>query len=267
MVRVPGVKGSLAEAKAAGGAVRILYSPMEALSWAKAEQEKTFVLTAVGFETTLPLYALLINRALEEGIKNLKLLLSVKALLPALGWICMNNPDIDGFLGPGHVSTILGWGAYETLCKTYKIPLTVGGFGYEQIVAAVYDLVEQVKSGAHEVHNLYPNAVSREGNLAALSLIEQYFVKKPSPWRGLGEIGASGYFLAPDYETFDAGSEIGDSEQSENIGCLCGSVIIGRTTPRDCRFFGKGCSPAHPLGPCMVSAEGTCGIWHKNGAK
>jgi hydrogenase expression/formation protein HypD len=240
---------------------------MEALEWAKTEPEKTFVVTAVGFETTLPIYALLIERAAEEGIKNLKLFLSVKALMPALDWICRNNPDIDGFIGPGHVSTIIGWGAYQKLCNTYKIPLTVGGFGYEHIVAAVYDLTEQIKAKTYEVHNLYPNAVSRDGNLAALSLIERFFVRKPSVWRGLGEIDGSGYILAPEFVQFDAGSELDCSNRSETAGCLCGSVIIGRATPRDCNFFGKGCSPEHPLGPCMVSAEGTCGIWHQNGAK
>lgn len=267
MVRVPGHKTSLSDAKAAGGSVKIMYSPMEVLDWAKKEPDETFYVTAVGFETTLPIYALLLERILENGLPNIKMLISVKALMPALYWICDNNPNISGFIGPGHVSTIIGWGVYEPLCKKYGIPFAVGGFGYEHIIAAIYDLIQQNRFATCDVHNLYPNAVSREGNQNALSLISKYFTKKPSTWRGLGEIDGSGYFLSSGYEKFDGGSDIDYSNIPETSGCLCGSVITGRAKPVDCAFFAKGCSPERPLGPCMVSSEGTCGIWYRNGAK
>jgi hydrogenase expression/formation protein HypD len=262
MIRVPGSRTSLSKAKAAGGSVQIMYSPMEALSWAQKEPERMFYVAAVGFETTLPLYALLMERMMEENIRNIRLFTSIKALMPALYWICDNNPQIDGFLGPGHASTILGYGGYEPLCEKYHIPMTVGGFGFEHIVAAIYDLINQVKAGSCAVHNLYPSAVTREGNTAALALMDKYFERRPSVWRGLGEIDGSSYCLKPEYAEFDAGPF--DAGVEDTKGCLCGRVITGRARPSDCGFFGKACTPDNPLGPCMVSAEGTCGIWHAN---
>jgi len=264
MLRVPGGRGSLLDAKAAGGDVRMLYAPMAALDWARAEPDKRFILTAVGFETTLPVYALLARRLREEGVKNLKLLMCAKALLPALDWICANNPDIGGFIGPGHVSAIIGADAYRPLCARTGIPLTVAGFTYEHIVAALYDLLEQRRRGAAEVHNLYPSAVAPAGNESALALIDSCFERQSSVWRGLGEIEASGYALRPEYGEFDAGGYDASHDPSARTGCLCGRVIMGRAVPADCPHFGAACSPAHPLGPCMVTSEGACGIWYEN---
>lgn len=266
MMRVPGEHGSLLNAKACGGNVRILYSPMDALSWAAAEPRRTFAIAAVGFETTLPVYALLMERLLTSGLTNVRLLTSLKAIVPALHWICESDPAIDGFLGPGHVSAILGSAAYEPLCSMYHIPLAVAGFGYEQIVVAIHDLLMQLQTGTCEAHNLYPSAVSREGNIRALQLIDQYFVPKAVDWRGLGEIAASGYALRSEFEHFDAGSHIEAGETPEHNGCQCGQVITGRISPNDCPNFGTACTPVSPLGPCMVSAEGTCGIWYANQA-
>lgn len=264
MVRVPGKITSLAAAKAQGGEVRVMYSPMDILSWAAQEPNKTFIVTAVGFETTLPVYAVLLDRILEKKIRNIRFFTMVKALMPALYWICENNPAINGFIGPGHVSAIIGTKIYEPLCQKYHIPLAVGGFGFEHIIAAIYDLIHQNKNGTNEVHNFYPNAVLREGNSNARSLISKYFVMKPSFWRGLGEIDGSGYYLSPEFAQFDAGSSIDSFESSEKSGCLCGQVIIGRAKPSDCALFRKTCTPESPYGPCMVSSEGTCGIWYAN---
>lgn len=266
MMRVPGEHGSLLEAKARGGDVRIQYSPMDVLGWAAAEPHKMFAIAAVGFETTLPVYALLMERLLISGLSNVRLLTSLKAIIPALHWICESDPAIDGFLGPGHVSAILGSAAYEPLCAKYHIPLTVAGFGYEQIVLAIHDLLVQVKTDTWEVHNLYPSAVSQEGNTRALQLIDKYFMPQTSNWRGLGEIEASGYALRPEFERFDAGSQFTVDESPERDGCLCGLVITGRISPVDCPNFGTICTPASPQGPCMVSTEGTCGIWYANQA-
>jgi len=266
MMRVPGEQGSLLEAKARGGDVRIQYSPMDVLGWAEAEPNRTFVIAAVGFETTLPVYALLMEHLLDHGLKNVRLLTSLKAILPALHWICESDPAIDGFLGPGHVSAILGSAAYEPLCKKHHIPLAVAGFSFEQIVLAIHDLLMQVQADTCEAHNLYTNVISQEGNLRALQLVDKYFVHQTSNWRGLGEIEASGYVLKPEFECFDAGSQFVVNETPERNGCLCGQVIIGRISPADCPNFGTICTPASPQGPCMVSMEGTCGIWYANQA-
>ena len=262
MMRVPGNHGNLLEEKASGGDVRMLYAPMTALDWAKAEPDRQFVLTAVGFETTLPVYALLIKRMREEKITNLRLLLCAKALLPALEWICENNPNIDGFIGPGHASAILGSDAYRDLCARYHIPLAVGGFSYEHIIAAVYDLMEQHAQKKAEVHNLYPGTVAQKGNPSALSLINEYFVQQASEWRGLGSIPASAYVLREEYGEYDAGAYDTREDASPKTGCLCSRVIIGRAQPTDCPHFQKACTPMTPLGPCMVTSEGACGIWH-----
>lgn len=265
MLRVPGERGSLLEAKAAGGDVRMMVSPMDVLLWAAAEPGKTFVIAAVGFETTLPVYALLVERLREQTIQNVRLLCSLKAILPALAWICESEPELDGFLGPGHVSAILGSNAYAALCKTYRKPLAVGGFTYEQILDALCDLVDQARRGTFEAHNLYPEAVAAQGNPRALSLIGRVFMQVPSVWRGLGVIGASGYALRPEYAQFDAGVWDTGGGREETAGCLCGQVIIGRASPADCPSYGTACTPAAPLGPCMVSREGTCSAWYENG--
>ncbi len=262
MIRVPGQRTSLLKAKAEGGGVQMMYSPMDALRHAKSEPDRLFFVTAVGFETTLPLYALLLQRMREENVRNIRLLPAVKALVPALRWICQNSPDIDGFLGPGHVSAILGARAYEPVCGQYGIPMAIAGFSYEHLILSLVDLVRQIRRGTCQVHNLYKSAVSEEGNTEALQLIDRYFVREPSVWRGLGEIADSGYRLAPAYAEYGAELTEGAEEGPEPAGCLCGRVIIGRARPVDCAFFGSRCTPEAPLGPCMVSSEGTCGIWH-----
>jgi len=263
MIRVPGQELSLASSQAKGGKVRIMYSPSDVAEWAKAEPEKTFYVAAVGFETTIPAYALLMDKVIGEKIGNIRLLTSLKALMPALSWICENSEELGGFIGPGHVSAVIGAAPYRLLCRRYGIPLAVAGFSYEHILAAVCDLVLQRRRGTSQVHNLYPEVVAEEGNEEALRLIGRYFVKKDSVWRGLGAIPKSGYFLAPEYAGFDAGSQLETGGAEDLQGCRCGSVIIGREKPADCPHFGKTCTPLHPLGPCMVSTEGACGIWHR----
>lgn len=265
MLRVPGNGTSLLQAKASGGSVAMIYSPMDVIPMALAEPSRTFVVAAVGFETTLPIYALLVKHLREKKIENVRLFISVKSILPAIAWICRNEPDISGFIGPGHASAVIGSKAYEPLCADYGIPMAIAGFGYEQILAAVYDLIIQIGQKRHEVHNLYPGVVSGQGNTQALALIEKYFTRKSSVWRGLGSIPESGFSLRSDYEIYDAGpfDESADLSETQS-GCLCGKIITGRASPADCPMFGNACTPASPIGPCMVSSEGTCGIWHSN---
>lgn len=267
MIRVPGHTLSLAEASARGGSVRIMYSPADVAGWALAEPDKTFYVAAVGFETTIPSYALLLERVSEQNIPNVRLLTSLKALMPALQWLCENGGELSGFLGPGHVSAVIGAAPYRPLCAQYRIPLAVAGFSYGHILTALCDLLLQNRNGSCEVHNLYPGVVSEHGNREALALIQTYFVRVDSVWRGLGRIPRSGYRLAPEYERFDAGLDVDCPDTAEDIGaCRCGSVIIGRLTPNACPLFGTCCTPLHPLGPCMVSSEGACGIWYRHAA-
>jgi hydrogenase expression/formation protein HypD len=267
MVRVPGAGGSLNEAKAAGGAVRLVYSPMEVLGFAEKEPGSTFTMTAVGFETTLPIYALMLEELLRRKIRNVRLLTAVKAIVPALRWICAHDHDIDGFIGPGHVSAIIGTDAYGTVAGDHNIPIAVAGFEYEHLVAAVYDLIGQCRDGTARVRNLYPNVVTASGNREALEQIDKYFIRQDTAWRGLGVIGGSGYALRPEFAEFDAGDWDTGADAAEPPGCLCGSVIIGRAVPTDCPFFGSACTPLGPVGPCMVSAEGACGIYYRNTVK
>lgn len=263
MLRVPGTSYSLLSAKAEGAGVLLIYSPIDALKLAVSQPQRRFVVAAVGFETTLPLYALLIRRLREEDVRNVQILAAGRALLPALDWICRADPAIDGFIGPGHVSAVLGAGAYRALCAQYRRPVAVAGFQYEHLIAAIYDLITQASRGQAEVHNLYPGVVTEGGNAAAQALISETFTPVSATWRGLGEIPLSGYALAPAYAEFDAGGY--DERSAEPAGCRCGEVIMGRARPVDCGFFGSACTPERPLGPCMVSSEGACGIWHATG--
>ncbi len=262
MIRVPGTEGNLAKVKAQGGSVKVMYSPMDVVTWAKNEPQKQFVVAAVGFETTLPLYALLIQTLEKEKLTNVRLLMAVKRLMPGLQWLCENEPDIQGFIGPGHVSAILGYEVYESLCEKYRVPLTVAGFSYEHLVAAIHDLVRQIEKGAHEAHNLYPKVVTKEGNPKALELIHTYFEPTLATWRGLGAIAQSGYGLKKEFSRYDGGTYSDQSQEPK--GCQCANVITGRKKPVDCALFGQACTPLNPVGPCMVSSEGSCGIWYQN---
>lgn len=263
MMRVPGSEGSLMEAKARGGSVEMMYSPMDALRRAKAQPERTFLIAALGFETTLPMYGLLLERLREERIDNVRLFPQLKALIPCLNWLCQRDPDIDGFLGPGHVSAILGPDAFGPISERYRVPMAIAGFGYEHLVVALHDLITQVSQGRHEVRNFYPSAVLPQGNEKAQALIARCFVPQDSLWRGMGEVPDSGYGLAPEFAEYEAKLPMGQSTK-EPPGCLCANVIIGRAIPTQCPMFGKTCLPENPVGPCMVSSEGSCGIWYQN---
>lgn len=263
MLRVAGSRGSLASAKAEGAGIRMMYSPMEVLSKAKEAPELIHVVAAVGFETTVPVYGLLLEKCIEEGIKNIRLLTSLKSIFPALDYVCSANSAIDGFISPGHVSVITGAAAYEGLAAKYGKPFAVAGFTAEHILLSVYDLVRQISKKSHEVHNLYGSVVSREGNLKAAAITDEYFERVDAAWRGLGRIKGSGFRLKDEYRSFEM--EYDDSSaEKQNKGCSCSEVIMGKINPDECKLFGEICTPDSPMGPCMVSAEGSCGIWYKH---
>ena len=263
LLRVPGNEMSLSEAKALGGSVEIVYSPMEAAEKAINNPEKNYVLAAVGFETTIPAYALLLDNLIERKISNVKLLTSLKSIGPALDWLCENESDIDGFIAPGHVASVTGVSVYRLLAEKYRKPFTVAGFEAEHILVAIYDLVMQIVKGRYEVHNLYKSIVSDKGNEKAMEIIGKYFELSSAYWRGMGIIDSSGYSVRENYRDYGIEIPVREEEISnKSKGCRCGEVITGKIEPYECTLFGKGCTPANPVGPCMVSQEGTCGIYY-----
>lgn len=264
MMKVPGTNGSLSDNKGKAANVEIMYSPFEALAKAQKEPEKTFVIAAVGFETTTPVYGLLVKEARERGITNIKLVTALKTIMPALSWICENQNDIDGFICPGHVSVIIGTKVYEELAAKYEKPFVVAGFEAEHILAVIYDIVRQIEDGGDAVRNYYKNAVRETGNLKAQEVIKECFEPGPAMWRGLGEIPDSGMYLSGAYAAYDGGSRGLYEDKKLPAGCRCADVITGKINPDECPVFGTGCTPLDPFGPCMVSAEGACGIWFRN---
>ena len=267
MFKVPGSEMSLAGAKGIGGRVEMVYSPFDIIKLAELEPGTRFVMAAVGFETTAPAYALLMEELSKRGVENVKLLTALKKTLPAIEWVCENEPGVDGFLCPGHVSVITGSEAFEPLAAAYGKPFVVAGFESRHLVCAVYRLAREA-SGECEprgVSNLYPEAVSSNGNLKALAIMDKYFVPSGAMWRGLGNIQGSGLRLRDEFAAFDAGSDGLDSDAALPEACRCADVITGRIDPDGCPMFGKACAPGHAKGPCMVSSEGACGIWYSNG--
>lgn len=264
MMKVPGSQGSLSQAKGEGARVELMYSPAEAIEKAKANPTITYVIAAVGFETTVPMYALVISEAKTLGLKNIKLLTALKTIILPLSWICSTEPDIDGFICPGHVSVIIGSQVFEKLAEKYHKPFVVAGFETEHILAVIYDIIRQLEENESQVHNLYANAVKPEGNKKAQAFIDQYFEAGPATWRGLGLIEGSGLYLKSEYAKYDAGSSGLDYDAELAECCSCTDVIIGRLNPNECAMFGEHCTPENPYGPCMVSSEGACGIWYRN---
>lgn len=265
MIKVPGKSKSLADAKADGGKVEIIYSPYDAINKATTNPGNTYVIAGVGFETTIPAYSLLIEQMEQDNITNIKLLTALRRVQPALKFICSTDSEIDGYIAPGHASTILGSIVYNDLAQRYMKPFAVAGFEAEHVLIAIYDLIKQISNLRYEVHNLYPSMVKAEGNQAALAYIDKYFEPGTAHWRGLGTLEESGYYLREEYRKYDAGSLslITETDDYALSSCRCGEVVTGRINPIECPSFGKACTPLKPKGPCMVSAEGTCGIWYR----
>ena len=255
LIRVKGTSRSLADAKAEGAHVKMVYSPMETLSLAANEPDKTFVFAAIGFETTTPAYAMVIEKAIEQGIHNLKLLTSLKTMPEVIRWVVKNGGGIDGFIAPGHVAAVTGSDIFEELSKELGIPFAVSGFEGEQLLLTIYSLVSM--KGKSGIKNFYKSVVSNEGNTKAQSIVEKYFTPSDSSWRGMGKIPGSGMILKDEYREYDAGS-IGLDEDHMPPGCSCASVLVGKVKPYECPLFGKVCTPDNAHGACMVSTEGSC---------
>jgi len=255
MFRVPGSKHSLAQV----ANVRLMYSPSEVLALAKEQPSTNFIIAAVGFETTAPTFAALLEVLAKENIRNVRLYTALKTVPKVLEYVC-DQEQIDAFICPGHVSAVIGSTPYKTLVKKYRKPFVIAGFEAEHILAAIYEIVQQKKSGRHEVRNLYPSVVREDGQTKALKLIDKYFEKADSFWRGIGEIKGSGYTIKKEYQHFSANISVIENDSLPN-GCRCADVILGRISPMECALFGKTCTPQNPIGPCMASSEGACGIY------
>ena len=264
MMKVPGSAGSLSVAKGEGARVELMMSPLDAVAAAEKDPGRVFDIAAVGFETTVPTYAVALAAAEKKGLTNVRFITALKQTFPAVSWICENEEGIDAFICPGHVSVITGSDAFLSFAERYRRPFVVAGFEGEHILAAIYEIVRQLEKGEAKAKNLYPSAVRPGGNPKAKAMIETYFEPGEAVWRGLGAIPDSGFYLKEAYRRFDGGSFGLDSDMELPKACRCGDVIVGRVSPGECPMFGKACTPTDPYGPCMVSAEGSCGIWYRN---
>ena len=264
MVRVPGSKKSLLQAKANGGDLRILYSPLEAVRIARENPDKEVVFFAVGFETTAPANALSVLHAEKEGLKNYSILVSHVLVPPAMEGILDDEfCNIDAFLGAGHVCAIMGLEEYHPLAEKYQTPIVVTGFEPLDLVQGIYMAVKQLENGSYAVENQYARVVREEGNVAAKKVIRQVFEVGDREWRGIGTIPNSGYVLSENYKEFDAESKfgVGSIVAPENPDCIAGQILRGIKKPHQCGQFGKKCNPSNPLGAPMVSSEGACAAY------
>ena len=266
MILVPGSTATLAECRAQGGAVEICYTPLRAIELAGAHPDREVVFLAIGFETTIAPVISIIEQAARRNLGNVSLLTAFKLVPPALQAL-LADPEIhiDAFLCPAHVSAIIGADAYRPFAEQYRVPCVVAGFEPLDILYGLQGILEQIDRGEAKVVNQYARVVTAGGNLRAQELMAKYLEPIDAAWRGIGLIPASGLGLRPEYASYDAACRHGVKVElgNENPDCACGDVLKGKIRPPQCRLFGKGCVPDHPVGPCMVSAEGTCSAYFK----
>lgn len=266
MMRVPVGGRSLFDSKASGADVRIVYSPDNALKIASENPHNEVVFIAVGFETTIPTIAATIIEAESDGIKNFSILPAMKIVPPALRMLCGHPKlSIDGFILPGHVSTIIGTKPYRFITDEFALPGVITGFSDCDIADALLILTELVTANEPAIVNSYKRAVQTDGNQTASVLMDRVFIVDDAEWRGIGMLQGSGLKLREEYLDFDAGSRFALPSNSLQIetDCRCGEVILGKIIPTECRHFAKDCTPNNPLGPCMVSSEGACAAYFK----
>ena len=268
MLNVPGTESSLREEKSRGADIRMVYSPLESLALARDNPEKKVIFLAIGFETTIPTAAATIIEAEKSGLDNLFLIPAGKLIPPAMEFLLsQGDAGINGFLCPGHVSAIIGTAPYRKIAEKFGVPCVVAGFEPIDILAAIGELLLLIKEGRPEVRNLYPRVVREGGNSLAQKLVDEVFQIADTEWRGLGVIPGSGLQLSPKFEKYDISliEPVEITPSRENPACICGDILRGVSEPPDCPAFKNSCSPDHPLGPCMVSSEGTCAAWYRYG--
>lgn len=266
MTRVPGSTSSLLAEQAKGVDVRIVYSPLDALTIARQNPEREVVFVGVGFETTTPLVAMAVKRAAQEGLQNFTVIGAHKNMPGALESI-VNDPQlqVDALILPGHVSTIIGSKPYEFLAQRYGIPGVITGFEPNDMLQGIAMLLRQLAEGRANIEIAYARGVMPEGNPTALAAIDEVFETVPANWRGIGQIDGSGYQIREEFAQFDAMRrfDVEVEPVREHAGCRCGDVLRGAITPADCPLFRKVCTPENPVGPCMVSSEGACSAYFR----
>jgi hydrogenase expression/formation protein HypD len=267
MIRVPGKGGSL-ETKKSPTNVKLVLSSEDALQLAKENPKKIVVFVAVGFETTAPATAVVVKEAAEQNVDNFCILSGHKLVVPAMrALLTEKNHNIDGFLCPGHVSVIIGYGAFGEIVGDFRRPCVVAGFEPMQIIEGLAEICRQLAAGKPELKSIYTAVVTKKGNATAQKIINECFEVADGYWRGLGRIEKSTLKLKDKYSRFDAFERFGVTEilSDDTSGCRCGEVLCGLIEPPHCELFSKSCTPEMPVGPCMVSSEGACAAWFKYG--
>ncbi len=266
MLRVPGSDEDLFRTKAAGGDVRVVYSPLDAVKIAQQNPERQVVFFAIGFETTAPANAMSVWQARALGLTNYSILVSHVRVPPAMRAI-LRSPynSVQAFLAAGHVCAVMGYWEYPPIAAEFKVPIVVTGFEPVDLVEGILMAVRQLEGGRHEVENAYGRAVTREGNGPAQALIAQVFEECDRKWRGIGTIPGSGWRLRPEFAAFDAERrfDVAAIDTRESALCIAGEILQGRVKPNTCPAFGKECTPEHPLGATMVSSEGACAAYYR----
>jgi hydrogenase expression/formation protein HypD len=268
MLRVPGSNGDLFMLKSQGADVRVVYSPLDCLKIARANPEKKVVFFAIGFETTAPANAMLVYRAQQGKVSNLSILVSHSLVPPSITYILQSPQNrVQGFLGPGHVCTIMGYREYEPIAERYQVPVVITGFEPLDLLQGTLMTVQQLEAGTATVENQYSRVLDREGNLPARRLVNSVFDVCDRKWRGVGWIPKSGYKLRWEYREHDAERifEVREIDTNEPAICISGQILKGIKKPHDCPAFGTLCTPLTPLGATMVSAEGACAAYYAYG--
>ncbi|MCX7760392.1 MAG: hydrogenase formation protein HypD [Hydrogenothermaceae bacterium] len=271
MIRVPGSESSLAKERAKGKNVKVIYSPFDAIKIAKENPQKNVIYFAIGFETTTPMTASLVNFTIKDQIKNLFFHVNHVLVPPPIRAIMdSKEAKIDAFIGPSHVSVITGAKIYDDIVKSYGTPVVVSGFEPVDVMESILRIVRQFKERRREVEIQYTRAVNFEGNVKAQQLIDKYFTTRENfRWRGIGDIPYSGLKLKEEFSYLDAEIVFRDILPSKQVDdhklCICGDILKGIAKPYDCKVFAKACTPENPLGACMVSSEGACAAYYKYG--
>ena len=266
MLRVPGSNQDLFSIKAAGGKVKVVYSPLDAVKIAQENPDQEVVFFAIGFETTAPVNIMSVVQAQALKLKNFSILTSLVRVPPAMHAILGSPANrVQGFLAAGHVCAVMGYWEYPPIARQYHVPMAVTGFEPLDLVQGIYSTVKQLEKGTDEVENAYSRVVTFKGNEAAQRLLDQYLETCDRQWRGIGLIPASGWRLRPEYAQFDAEKKfnVGQIQTRESEICIAGQILKGLKKPNQCPAFGKQCTPDHPLGATMVSSEGTCAAYYR----
>jgi hydrogenase expression/formation protein HypD len=266
LMRVPGTGSSLEKEKASGRDIRMVYSPLDAVAMARNNPDKKVIFPGVGFETTAPVVGAAILTAARESLTNFFVHSAHKLVPPALfALMALTGNKIDGFILPGHVSVMIGMGGYRPFFEQFRIPSVISGFEPLDILRGISSLVRQIESGEPALENLYERAVRPQGNPKALAIMNQVFEQQEASWRGIGRIPESGLSIRETHGAFDAAArfQVAIPETKNQPGCMCGEILTGAKNPPQCPCYKRSCTPSTPLGPCMVSTEGTCSAYFR----